>query len=96
MVGFKVTLDVGLKGIAFVGVVGDGRVEGVGGGFKGVDKGSSGPPRGVKVSVGGGLVAEGSAGAVLASDIRKEAVLLSPDGARFIRGANERGFGGEA
>ena len=89
VVGLKVSLDVGLDGVAFVGVVGDGRVVGVGGGFEGVDEGSGGPSGGVKVSVGRGLVAKGGAGPVFVSHVRELAVLLSPVGARLIGGADK-------
>ena len=95
VVGVEVTLYVGLERVAFVGMVGDRRVVGVGGGFKGVNECGGSPPRRVKVSVGRGLVAKGGAGAVLVSDVREEAALLSPNGARFIGGADNSGLGGE-
>ena len=95
VVGFEVSLDVGLEGVASVDVFGSRRVVGVGGGFECVDEGSSGPSGRVEVSVGRGLVAEGGAGTVLASDVRQKSVLLSPNGARFIGGADNSGLGGE-
>ena len=70
VVRFEEPLDVGLKRVAFVGMLGHGRIVGVGGGFESVNKGSGGPSWGVKVPVGRGLVAEGSTGAVLVPDVR--------------------------
>ena len=95
MVGAEESLDVGLKGVFFGGVLRDGWEEDFGGVFEVVNEGTGGPPGRVAVAVSGKTVGVVGAWAVLITSALEEVMLFAPVSACFVGSAYYGGFGNE-